>query len=713
MVFFDFNIPFLESSSQNAESSKSAKKNARLKLVVKAMELGYSGVAYNRTIKGVMSESDRCQIPLFPLSSLLKAAPALSSTVRFHRELLGVRLDSPFRQYTRLTVAVETAIHASALNSGNPILKTYDLVAVRPLNQAAFDQACKVSAVDLISIDFSQKLPFRLKFPMVKAAIERGIHFEVTYSHLISDVKARSQILSGAQLLVDWTRGKNIIIASAAPTANELRGPYDVANLSSLLGLSMERAKAAVSKNCRSLIANALRKKQYHKETVRIEQISNDDLLNSKGDWFGNWHGWDPISSGEGDLSLEDIGKFLSAAHKTPKNSNGTDVMLVADGMPTGCLQSKDQFPISGLRSLSLDTAPFFFGSMQLESPATIEKSLKQSDAVDVVSDVVGKPLTDTSPKGPISHSEGDLMSPNTYGLTLTGTPLKDQISHSEGYQMQLEDSATCIPTIQNFEPSYECDQGPSNSNGVDFLPVVLNNTFESTESDNCLAGSEDNLLSVDDSSTLLSPAEDIDHCVSYHEDLKQPNGHDMLSISMGTPSYVTSSLNESLTMSRDANVMVVCEDHNENPRCLDMPDLSECDIRMEGNLTETEKREQCDLTAILKIELQERGDDKVPLVDDTISEEASDEMREPEEGDVVRVADDFLLEEVVEIKARKQEAGAQHQNEVLLHKGRRVKGKYKQKSFHAAKRRPFFCMLKPVLFKRKISRQKKMRALQ
>lgn len=53
------------------------------------------------------------------------------------------------------------------------------------------------------------------------------------------------------QLLVDWTRGKNLIISSGAPTVFELRGPYDVANLSSLLGLSMERAKAAVSKNCR------------------------------------------------------------------------------------------------------------------------------------------------------------------------------------------------------------------------------------------------------------------------------------------------------------------------------------------------------------------------------------------------------------------------------------------------------------------------------
>jgi hypothetical protein len=53
------------------------------------------------------------------------------------------------------------------------------------------------------------------------------------------------------QLLVDWTRGKNLIFSSAAPSVNGLRGPYDVANLSSLLGLSMERAKAAISKNCR------------------------------------------------------------------------------------------------------------------------------------------------------------------------------------------------------------------------------------------------------------------------------------------------------------------------------------------------------------------------------------------------------------------------------------------------------------------------------
>lgn len=106
--------------------------------------------------------------------------------------------------------------------------------------------------MDIISIDFSEKLPFRLKLPIVKAAIKRGIYFEITYSDLIVDVHQRRQILSNAKLLLDWTQGKNVILSSAAPSVCEVRGPNDVANLASLLGLSMERAKVAISKNCRA-----------------------------------------------------------------------------------------------------------------------------------------------------------------------------------------------------------------------------------------------------------------------------------------------------------------------------------------------------------------------------------------------------------------------------------------------------------------------------
>ena len=158
MGFFDLNIPYDGTTAAGDKSS-------RIKVVVKAMELGYSGVAYNRKIKGVMSDSDSCSIPPLSLSSLLKLAPSLSSSVRFHRSLLGVPLSSPFRQYTRLTVAVDSSPQASALNSGNPVLKSYDLVAVRPLNQNAFDQACQVSEVGGLfsSVKTKRKLCFGLQ----------------------------------------------------------------------------------------------------------------------------------------------------------------------------------------------------------------------------------------------------------------------------------------------------------------------------------------------------------------------------------------------------------------------------------------------------------------------------------------------------------------------------------------------------------------------
>ncbi|TYI57501.1 hypothetical protein E1A91_D11G285900v1 [Gossypium mustelinum] len=55
----------------------------------------------------------------------------------------------------------------------------------------------------------------------------------------------------------------------------KLRGPNDVANLASLLGLSMERDKAAISKNCRSLLTNALRRKHFFKEFIRVEAVSS------------------------------------------------------------------------------------------------------------------------------------------------------------------------------------------------------------------------------------------------------------------------------------------------------------------------------------------------------------------------------------------------------------------------------------------------------
>ncbi|GLT33861.1 hypothetical protein SLA2020_084180 [Shorea laevis] len=345
MGFFDLNIPYLESSPSNT-AANAAQKALRIKVVVKAMELGYTGIAYNRTMKGVMSERDRCSIPLLTLSSVLKVAPSLSSSVNFHRDLLGVPQSSPFRQYTRLTVCVDNVPQCQALNSGNPILKSYDIVAARPLNQTSFDYTCEKAEVDIIAIDFSDKMPFRLKQPMVKAAVERGVYFEIAYADLIVDVQVRRQLISNAKLLVDWTRGKNLIFSSAAPSVCEFRGPNDVANLASLFGVSTERARAAVSKNCRTLIANALRRKHFFKEVIRIELISSSGKCDSGKLGSFDWLKWDPISSGDGDLILDDMGTSVSASaaasSKELKTVKAIDFSSDIDNMPSHGFQVKD-----------------------------------------------------------------------------------------------------------------------------------------------------------------------------------------------------------------------------------------------------------------------------------------------------------------------------------------------------------------------------------
>lgn len=201
-------------------------------------------------------------------------------------------------------------------------------MAARPADQEGFNQACQVSEVDIIALDFP--LRFRLKLPMVQAAIKRGVHFEITYSNLISN-DHRKKMLSDARLLVDWTRGKNLIFSSSASSVNDIRGPCDVVNLASfLLGLSTKQAKASISANCRSLVGNALRKKDY-KEAIRIERIP-ENQLDSKGTWFQEWNDWDPISSGERDLPpLDDESKLLSAPSKLSKSFSAIDFLSCGD----------------------------------------------------------------------------------------------------------------------------------------------------------------------------------------------------------------------------------------------------------------------------------------------------------------------------------------------------------------------------------------------
>ncbi|KAH8973295.1 hypothetical protein BDL97_01G038400 [Sphagnum fallax] len=289
----------------------------RREVVAMALQLGYTGVAANHMLTGIMADSDRSRIKPLELESVIAAAPGVAEAAKFHRKLLKVPAAQPFRQFSRITVVVEDTVQAAALNSANPVLRSYDIVAARPKNQKAFNQACTHLEVDLISVDFSQRLPFRLKAPMVNAALKRGVFFEVSYGHALFDPRARRELFGQTQTLQAMTRGHGVVLSSGARQAMELRGPNDVINMGTLFGLSVEFAKAAVSKNCESVVLHGVARKKTYKAAILIEHLPMNENPVSDKNLFDVPSFWDPLSVGTTDGASVNLTNFLENNHLT------------------------------------------------------------------------------------------------------------------------------------------------------------------------------------------------------------------------------------------------------------------------------------------------------------------------------------------------------------------------------------------------------------
>uniref|UniRef100_A0A8C5RF93 Ribonuclease P protein subunit p30 n=1 Tax=Laticauda laticaudata TaxID=8630 RepID=A0A8C5RF93_LATLA len=160
----------------------------------------------------------------------------------------------PIKILSRLTLVVSDPSHCNVLRATSTNIKYYDIFAVFPKNVKLFHVACTTLDVDLVCVEVTEKLPFFIKRPSVNAAIERGVYFELLYVPAIKDSTMRRYTISNAYNLLQICRGKNIVLSSGAEKPIQLRGPYDVANIGWLFGLSGSNGKAAVSTNTRAVL---------------------------------------------------------------------------------------------------------------------------------------------------------------------------------------------------------------------------------------------------------------------------------------------------------------------------------------------------------------------------------------------------------------------------------------------------------------------------
>ncbi|GJJ74653.1 ribonuclease P/MRP protein subunit RPP1 [Entomortierella parvispora] len=247
-MFYDLNIPVTGATGTVQASQEQLETRKRVELLV---HLGYQAVAYNHELTGKINQNQ-----VNPIKKL---------------DLPGLSL----KQYSRLTLVVDDVSQNYGFNTNNPVVSSYDILAVQPTNEKTFQAACGTFEVDIISLDLSARLPFNLKLPTVGLAVERGIYFELCYGAAIRDATARRNLISNAASLIRATRGKNIILTSQAMRAMELRGPYDIVNFGTLLGLNQAVAKDCISSHCRSVAIHAETRRNTIRAVVSVEPVAS------------------------------------------------------------------------------------------------------------------------------------------------------------------------------------------------------------------------------------------------------------------------------------------------------------------------------------------------------------------------------------------------------------------------------------------------------
>lgn len=124
-----------------------------------------------------------------------------------------------------------------------------------------------------------------------------------------------------------------------------------------------------------------MRKRQFYKEAIKVEVASSGKQVDSNEPLSSDWFKWDPISSGEGDLLLDDIAKSFAASSETSKTVKAINFTSVIDSMPSHGFQIKDLVTRAHVVSQSQENRNNVISTAEVtEQPIRIDGNLEQSD---------------------------------------------------------------------------------------------------------------------------------------------------------------------------------------------------------------------------------------------------------------------------------------------------------------------------------------------
>lgn len=199
-------------------------------LITSAICDGYRIIALNINKKGVLNNNDIIKTFEFDIKNIfntysIKFLNTGSEDFNTFFNFKDVKL------LKRVTVDINDSKELYQFSNPSSALKSYDILAISPKNEKIFELACGDVNVDIISINLDEKMNFFLKKSLILSAISKNIFFEIIYNGFITDNSKRAVFISNVLMLLEITKGKNLIISSGADNFIDHRSPYDIVTL--------------------------------------------------------------------------------------------------------------------------------------------------------------------------------------------------------------------------------------------------------------------------------------------------------------------------------------------------------------------------------------------------------------------------------------------------------------------------------------------------
>ncbi|XP_055543948.1 ribonuclease P protein subunit p30 [Wyeomyia smithii] len=239
-----------------------------LEILKELQELGYKNVAIEQIYDHINHPGDKKNDPI----------PVAADLSLFSKHLKG-----HLRLLNRLTIIYADA-SITVLTSRSTNLRRYNLVSVIPTTEEAFQHACQTMPCDIISYN-SDSIRGRMSRKYYFIAVHRNIMFEIKYAPAIASSNDRKDTINRAHRYHSYGKSKNVIISSEARHRFQIRGPYDIANLGLIFGLSEEQSKHAILGAPRKILTAADARRHGKAGVVvsyRNKAIDSDDYSDSE-----------------------------------------------------------------------------------------------------------------------------------------------------------------------------------------------------------------------------------------------------------------------------------------------------------------------------------------------------------------------------------------------------------------------------------------------